>query len=115
MTSGGFSYRPGGADRPPAPLLVVHWRPHESRHVRPYGLPEQNLVLFLIQIDNANGRYIYQPQGRFSNGGLRYRRGAYREVRKVWIDEQYLHTMEYWYELELTLAIKVSHTLTLQM
>ena len=53
-TSGGFSYRPGGADRPrrPAP---VHWRPHESRHVRPYGLPERNLVLFLIQIDNANG------------------------------------------------------------
>ena len=53
LSSSGFSYRPGGADRPYAPLLVVHWRPHESIHVRPYGLPERILVLFLIQIDNA--------------------------------------------------------------
>src|SRR6218665_932067 len=42
--SGGFSYSPGGAD----PRI-----PHESRHVRPYGLPKRNLVLFLLQIENA--------------------------------------------------------------
>src|SRR6218665_3662990 len=27
IISGGFSYRPGGADRSPAPHLVVRWRP----------------------------------------------------------------------------------------
>src|SRR6218665_1117134 len=54
--SGGFSYRPGGADRPPPrPSWLCTGIPHESRHVHPYGLPERNLVLFLIQIDNANG------------------------------------------------------------
>ena len=38
-----------------------------------------------------------------------------REVRKVWIDEQYLHTMEDWYDLELTLATSVSYSHSLHV
>jgi len=44
--SGGFSYRQGGANRPPRPFWLKAGAP-ESRPFRPYGLPEQILVLFV--------------------------------------------------------------------